>query len=200
MKRWLVVPLLALAAAGCDEEPNVVVRASLAPGQPVASLPVRLLPYDRRALLDSLAEEHGTPEPAFPPELLERLRSLRAEEQAVKPRGDTAVARVRAQQGAVLQQLRALQQRRQAWADSAYAGLEEAVRERLEALGQPELVDTTDAAGRAAFAADEEAQWWLYARYLLPDAELEWSEPVTLRPDSAVVELTRGNARARPFF
>ncbi|HET7322571.1 MAG TPA: hypothetical protein VFI96_08770 [Longimicrobiaceae bacterium] len=70
MKRPFVLPslLLLLVAAACGE-PKVTVEAALpgvggAPAGPVADLPIRLLPYDRAAILDSLRAAAETPEPA----------------------------------------------------------------------------------------------------------------------------------------
>ncbi|HEX5727007.1 MAG TPA: hypothetical protein VFX98_16140 [Longimicrobiaceae bacterium] len=201
MKRTLLVLALALPAAACDEAPNVVVRAALERGgEPIAGMPVRLLPYDRRALLDSLAREFGRPEPALPQEVLQRLRSLEAGEAPVNQPGDsTPPVSPAAEREALLRQVRAAEAARRAWADSAYADFEEIVQERLADLGLGEQVDTTDASGRAAFAAGA-GQWWVFARYVLPDTELEWNVAVTIQPDSAIVPLTLRNARARPFF
>ena len=76
---------------------------------------------------------------------------------------------------------------------------ETAARER-NPHGLGELSDTTDAAGRAAFAADA-GRWWAVSRYVLPDAVLEWTVPVRAKDkDSVVVRLNRENARVEPFF
>ncbi len=72
MKRQFVVLALLACAAACGTDPKVVVRASLTPGgEPIADLPVQLLPYDREELLDSLAEAADDPEPALPQEVLQ---------------------------------------------------------------------------------------------------------------------------------
>ena len=191
-----------LAAAGCGGADNVVVHASLGEGggQPVADLPVRLIPYDREAILDSLARDAGSPEPRLPADAMERIRSLQAEEARVKPRGDTAVARVAAQRNAYLARLDSVRTARAKWLEDRREDFETAAKER-NAKGLPEQADTTDAAGRATFAA-EAGRWWAVSRYVLPDQVLEWSVPVRVREDgdSVVVRLTRENARAEPFF
>jgi hypothetical protein len=201
MKRpvWGLALLVAAAACGGDND-NVIVRASLGPGgsQPVAGLPVRLLPYDRRAILDSLAEESGDSMPAFPPDAMERLRMLQAEAARVKPKGDTAVARVEAERRAYLAQLDVIRKARLKWVEDKREDFEAAVKARTS---DPEQVDTTDAQGRASFAV-EEGNWWVVSSYVLPDAVLEWQRRVTLpkKGDSTVVSLTRARAKEEPFF
>src|SRR4051794_40584803 len=95
MKRSVWVLAVLVAAPACGGGENVVLRASLddAGAQPVADLPVRLLPYDRQAILDSLARANESPEPTLPRDAMDRLRSLQAEEARGKPRGDSAAAR-----------------------------------------------------------------------------------------------------------
>jgi hypothetical protein len=201
MKRpvWGIALLVAAAACGGDHD-NVVVRATLGPGgsQPVAGLPVRLLPYDRRAILDSLAQESGDSMPAFPQGAMERLRTLQAEAARVKPRGDTAVARVEAQRRAYLAQLDGIRKAREKWLADRRDDFEKAVKDRTST---PEKADTTDVAGRASFSVDE-GNWWVVSSYVLPDAVLEWQRRVTLpkKGDSTVVNLTRQRAREEPFF
>jgi hypothetical protein len=75
MNRGVLAAALAcvtvVAACGRTE---VIVQAQLegADGQPVAlrDLPIRVLPYDRDAIFDSLAQAYAEPEPTVPPELL----------------------------------------------------------------------------------------------------------------------------------
>jgi hypothetical protein len=76
MKRFLVlVAILApLSAAGCGQ-PVVIAEAAMtdeASGERLAlsDLPIRLLPYDRDAIFDSLEAAHPEPEPPIPPEIL----------------------------------------------------------------------------------------------------------------------------------
>ena len=199
MKRS-VCSLALLAAAACGGGDNVVVRASLGEGQPVADLPVRLIPYDRQAILDSLARDAESPEPRLPEDAMERLRTLQAEEERVKPQGDSAVARATAARSAYVAQLDSIRTARAKWLEDRREDFEAAARER-NAKDLPEPTDTTDAAGRATFAA-EDGRWWAVARYVLPDQVLEWYVPVRIREDqdSVVVRLTRENARTEPFF
>jgi hypothetical protein len=193
--------LLAAAACGGDRD-NIIVRASLGPGgtQPVADLPVRLLPYDRRAILDSLAEESGDSIPAYPADAMQHLRMLQAEAARVKPRGDTAVARVEAQRRAYVAQLDGVRKARQKWLDDNRQAFEAAVKARTS---EGEKADTTDAQGRASFSV-EEGDWWVVSSYVLPDAVLEWQRrlPADLpkKGDSLVVNLSRQRAREEPFF
>jgi hypothetical protein len=202
MKRSVWVLAVLVAAPACGGGENVVVRASLdeAGAQPVPDLPVRLLPYDRQAILDSLARANESPEPRLPQDAMERLRSLQAEEARVKPRGDSAVARVAAAHRAYLAQLDGIRKAREKWLEDQRKDFETAAKER-NPHGLGELSDTTDAAGRAAFAADE-GRWWAVSRYVLPDEVLEWAVPVRVREDrdSVVVHLSRKNARVDPFF
>jgi pimeloyl-ACP methyl ester carboxylesterase len=203
MKRCVWVLALLVAAGACGGGENVVVRASLGEegGQPVPDLPVRLLPYDRQGILDSLAKADESPAPVLPADALEQLRSLQAEEARVKQQGDTAaVTRAQARRRAYLAQLDNLRKARAKWLDDRRTEFEAAAKDR-NAKGLPEKTDTTDARGRAAFSADE-GRWWAVAQYVLPDRVLEWSVPVRVREgrDSVVVHLDRRNAKAEPFF
>ncbi len=203
MKRplWGLALLVAAAACGGDSD-NVVVRAALGPGgtQPVADLPVRLIPYDRRAILDSLGADDDSPLPKYPPDAMQRLRMLQAEAARVKPRGDTAVARVEAQHRALVAQLDTVRKARDRWLEDRREDFEAAVKDRTSRTGFTEHTDTTDAAGRAGFAVDP-GRWYAVSRYVLPDAVLEWQVRVNAaKSDSTVVRLTRQNAREEPFF
>ena len=191
------LPLLLLAAA-CGSGPRVVVHAEI-DGQPAADLPVTLLPYDRQAVLDSLAKAQEEPEPLFPLELVQQFRKLEAEENAARRRGDSAVARWTVQMRRARALVDSIRAARKAWSDEAYADFNEAAEERVAASGLSVEVDTTDAGGYSTFRAAD-GQWWVTARYMLPEAELEWNVPVAATGDSVVVRLTRQNARARPFL
>lgn len=201
MKRKLV-PVAVLLLAACGTDPQVVVRASLAEGgQPIVDLPVRLLPYDRTELLDSLARAYGKPEPEIPQDLIQRLADTSSAPITLPvAEGDTTPPRVltREQLRPYLDSLRTEQRR---WADSAYAGYDEAVRERAAALGRGERADTTDASGTARIPAGDGA-WWVWAQYTTTDRQLDWVVPVELpeEGDSVVVALTPANAKVRPFF
>jgi hypothetical protein len=200
MKRQFVVLALLALAAACGTDPKVVVRASLTPGgEPIADLPVQLLPYDREELLDSLANAADDPEPALPQEVLQQQQELAAESASVRQKGDTAVARWNAQRRAIAAQVAANTRARKAWRDSAYKDFPEAARAAAVARELSEAIDTTDATGRAELPA-EEGQYWIYARYILPDTELEWNVKMTLTGDSTVVPLTRANAKEKPLF
>ncbi|HEV7587064.1 MAG TPA: hypothetical protein VGO40_02945 [Longimicrobium sp.] len=201
MKRSVWVLAVLVAAPACGGGENVVLRASLdeAGAQPVADLPVRLLPYDRQGILDSLARESDSPQPKLPADAMDRLRSLQAEEARVKPRGDSAVARVAAERRAYVAGLDSIRKAREKWLEARSEDFATAAKER-NPHGLGELSDTTDAAGRASFAAHA-GKWWAVSRYVLPDAVLEWAVPVRAKDkDSVVVHLTRQNARVEPFF
>jgi len=84
MKRVLVLlsALAPLALAACGN-PQVVVEASFAEEgaaerRTLADLPVRLLPYDRDAIFDSLEAAYAEPEPAIPPEVLQQQQLVQA--------------------------------------------------------------------------------------------------------------------------
>lgn len=197
-----LVPLAALlnslALAACEAEPRVGVVATL-DDQPIVDLPVRLLPYDREALLDSLARAAKEPEPALPPDLLQQLQGLAAEERAATQRGDTALARFRVVRRAAYARADSVRAARRAWAEKAFARFDSLAARKAEAADREELVDTTDASGTAAFRA-EPGRWWVYARYTLPFSELSWSFPVQVAADSTPVRLSRANAKERPFL
>ncbi|HYJ78977.1 MAG TPA: hypothetical protein VEW03_05225 [Longimicrobiaceae bacterium] len=196
MKRPLWVFAL-LAAAACDSGPKVVVRASLDEGGPIADLPVRLLPYDRQAILDSIAAEREEPEPVLPQDVIQRLRAIQAEEARRAPGGDSALARLRAERLALTARADSFTKAREAWLADLREPYEKA---KQAALGSDsERADTTDASGRAELEAGE-GKWWLVARYVLPESVLEWEIPLAVRPDSTVVVLTRANARETPLL
>ena len=82
MKRVLVLlsSTAALALAACGN-PQVFVEASYqeegaAERVVLGDLPVRLLPYDRDAIFDSLEAAFGEPEPAIPPEVLQQQQQV----------------------------------------------------------------------------------------------------------------------------
>lgn len=72
--------LAGLAVTGC-EKPQVFAEVGMSAeggGEilPLADLPVRLLPYDREAVLDSLEAASDEPQPPIPPELLARQQQV----------------------------------------------------------------------------------------------------------------------------
>jgi hypothetical protein len=198
MKRLLLLAAC-LAAAGCSDS-KVVVHATLAEdGQPVADMPVYLLPYDRQALIDSLAEEAGQPEPAIPAALVTQLESLNARERQLAAAGDSTVRQVRAQRAVVQAQVDSIRVNRRRWRNEVFGPFDSLAQAKMAELGAGAAADTTDATGTARVAADE-GRFWIYASYVLPDVTLEWNVPVNVRGDSTVVRLTRENARERRFY
>lgn len=111
MKRVLALPavVLLLGTAACSS-PEVVAEAAIvqeSTGETIAlqDLPIRLLPYDRDALFDSLEAAYGTPEPPIPPDLLQaRQAVLEAQE---------AHSQAEARWGTVRDSLRTLSERTQ---------------------------------------------------------------------------------------
>jgi hypothetical protein len=87
MKRSLLAFLAILLPFGLTACPGseVVIEAALdtADGerQALADLPIRVLPYDRDAIFDSLAAEYPEPEPEIPPEILTMQDEVREAEQ-----------------------------------------------------------------------------------------------------------------------
>jgi hypothetical protein len=84
MKRSFVLLALALAmtATACQRN-RVVVEATLTDAEEtraLADLPIRLVPYDRDAIFDSLEAAFAEPEPAIPAEMLaQREQIIQAE-------------------------------------------------------------------------------------------------------------------------
>jgi hypothetical protein len=194
MKTTILAPLLLVALAACDDGPRVVVRASLN-GRAVADLPVTLLPYDRDALQDSLRRGDESDAAQLPQELLRKVAQL---DSALDRAGRDSAGIARADS------LRARRDSIAARADSAARAWESRLLHRADSLGRARAeetdrtpsADTTDASGRAALAASP-GMAWLRARYVLPDAVIEWNVPVTLPAgqDSIVAALDQTNAR-----
>jgi hypothetical protein len=198
MKRLLLLAAC-VAAAGCSDS-KVVVRASLAQaGEPVADLPVFLLPYDRQALMDSLAKAADQPEPTIPSTLVTQLESLNARVAQLGAAGTAEVRLVRAQRAAVQAQLDSIRVSRRRWRQQVFADFDSVAEFKMAELAASAATDTTDAQGIASIPADE-GRFWIYAAYVLPDVTLEWNLPVTVRGDSTVVRLTRENAKERRFY
>lgn len=198
MKRLLLLAAC-VAAAGCSDS-KVVVRAHLAEnGQPVADLPVWVLPYDRQALMDSLAQAAGEPEPGIPAPLVTQLEGLTARERELQAAGDPRLPAFRARRMGIQRQVDSIRVARRAWRGRTFAAFDSLARARQAELGATAASDTTDARGVARIGADE-GRAWIWAAYVLPDVTLEWNIPVTVRGDSTVVELTRENATERKFY
>jgi hypothetical protein len=75
--RFLLMAVVGLILWGCGQ-PKLVVEAVLVDSAGertvLTDLPVRLLPYNRGAIFDSLRAAFGTPEPAIPADVLANLR------------------------------------------------------------------------------------------------------------------------------
>jgi hypothetical protein len=88
MSRWaaVVAILVPLLTTGCSE-PQVVVEAALTNASservPMSDLPIRLLPYDRDAIFDSLTQAYPQPEPPVPPELQAQQQQTLEAQQAL---------------------------------------------------------------------------------------------------------------------
>jgi hypothetical protein len=85
MKRSSVLLVLLVAfTTGCPGNEVVVqgmlTQAADAEAQPLADLPVRLLPYDRDAIFDSLEAVHPDPEPPIPADLLQQQQQIQEAE------------------------------------------------------------------------------------------------------------------------
>lgn len=200
MKRVALPLVLAAVLAACDADPRVVVRVSI-DGRPLADVPVRLLPYDRQAVLDSLSGAADAEEPPVPQDLLQRLGALDAEEARARGRGDSAVARVAAERRRLQLWGDSVRALRRAWNDSVFRDFDKVADQRVTAAGLRVATDTTDASGTALLEAGE-GDWWVSLQYVLSDEELDWNIPLTVgeRSDSIVVTLTRENATVKPYF
>jgi hypothetical protein len=88
MKRFfvLIAVLVPLVVTGCGR-PQLVVEAAItdeATGERYAlsDLPIRLLPYDRDAIFDSLELAYPQPEPPIPADLMEQQQQVQAAQTA----------------------------------------------------------------------------------------------------------------------
>jgi hypothetical protein len=224
MKRSAVLAAVLLVGLSACDRPEVVVEAAVAESagaapSPVPDLPVRLLPYDRDEVIDSLTRAYGKPEPAVPPDLAQQqdsLRGLEAEwrrlsagdsgastagrvdpgEDGVKQGIAELGARITALRHVVAERLDSLRAARRAWASEALADFDSLAQARASAADRREVADTTGADGTATFHVDE-GRWWVYARYVLPDEELYWNFPVEVAGRTTRVRLDAGNAVRR---
>jgi hypothetical protein len=193
--RAATIALVLLLAACDDGVPLVVEVRHPRTGQPLAHVPVRLLPYDRQRLLDSLRQAAPQPEPLPPPELLARARSLERQLAASNPAADF-LARVLA---AVRHELDRWRAPHRAWSARTFAAFDSLARSAADASGRIEQADTTDAQGRAIFRA-EPGRWWVYAYFVGPDSACTWTVPVDLAARPRRLVLTRAQARAQPVW
>lgn len=121
------------------------------------------------------------------------------EQQAIRAR-DQAFARFTGLQNRYTEQAEAIQARRQAWADQAYAKIDSVIAARLEEMDRQEFADTTDANGIVRFQL-KPGEWWIHGRYDLAYEELYWNEPITVEgSDPIQVLLNRASAEVRPKF
>jgi hypothetical protein len=225
MKRSAVLAAVMLVGLSACDRSEVVVETAVAETagaapSPVPDLPVRLLPYDRDEIIDSLTRAYGKPEPAVPPDLAQQqdsLRGLEAEWRRLSAGGSSAptagrldpgadgvkqrLARLRPQIAALRRvvgaRLDSLRAARREWAGAALADFDSLAEARASAADRREVADTTGADGTATFHVDE-GRWWVYARYALPDEELYWNFPVEVAGKTTRVRLDEGNVERRP--
>lgn len=132
--------------------------------------------------------------------LFNEFNDLEAEYATAEATKDQAFERFDRLQQATFSELEEFRAVLMGWEEQAFAPYGEAVGMKLQLSGQEILADTTDATGRADFAADA-GEWWIYARYPLATEELYWNEPVNLeRGDPVEVPLTRDNAAVRDIL
>lgn len=147
MKRFLVLfsALAPLGMAACGQ-PEVVVEATMpqdGAAEPVrlGDLPVRLLPYDRDAIFDSLQQAFSEPEPPIPPQITqaqEQVQQAQNEWREAEERWNTVrdSLRVLSQRTQSLSQqgLRGTPQYAQAFQQfGRLEGEEQAVKQRMDA-------------------------------------------------------------------
>jgi hypothetical protein len=84
------------------------------------------------------------------------------------------------------------------WEETAFAGADSAIRERVSASGLTEQADTTDGNGVATFATVRKGKYWIHARQELPYEDLYWNIPVEVAGEPVTVQLNRQSAQVRP--
>ena len=132
--------------------------------------------------------------------LFNEFNDLEAEYAAAEVTKDEAFDRFDRLQQATFAELEEFRAILMGWEEQAFTPYGEVVGMKLQLSGMEILVDTTDATGRADFAADP-GEWWIYARYPFATEEIYWNEPVTLeRGDPIEVPLTRQNAQVRDIL
>jgi hypothetical protein len=115
MKRFLVLLTAAPFGLAACSQPEVLVEAQIpqADGEApmaLADLPVRLLPYDRDAIFDSLEAAYEQPEPPIPPEILQAQQQVQ-QAQAEWRETEERWATVRDSLSTLSEQLQQMQQR-----------------------------------------------------------------------------------------
>jgi hypothetical protein len=91
-----------------------------------------------------------------------------------------------------------IRQQREQWADAAYADVDRVIEARLKELRLEERADTTDDNGIGSFRGLKKGDWWIHARYDLPNDELVWNVPLQVTGGRLQVQLTPQNAQVRP--
>lgn len=113
MKRFLVlVAFLGLATVTACGQPQLIIEAAISDdsGERLAlsELPIRLLPYDRDAIFDSLEAAYPTPEPTIPADVIEAQQQVQ-EAQAEWRAAETRWATVRDSLRIISEQLEQMQ-------------------------------------------------------------------------------------------
>jgi hypothetical protein len=156
MKRFLVLVaiLVPLVAFGCGR-PQLVVEAAIAEeetGERLAlgDFPIRLLPYDRDAIFDSLEQAYPQPEPPIPADVMEQQHQVQTAQAAWQAAED--------RWGAARDELRQLSDQLQSMERQGLRGTPQ-YRQAFERFGQVENQERQyDQQMRAAFARFEEVQ------------------------------------------
>jgi len=97
-----------------------------------------------------------------------------------------------------IQQVGRLRLARARWEDAAFAGVDSAIRARVQESGLEEYADTTDANGVATFSGMKQGDYWIHARFEGPFTELYWNVPVQVGRDPVTVQLNKQTAQERP--
>ena len=245
-----LIATLALTACGPGRVSIVVELEDEDGGEArlLEDIEVRLLPYDRDQVFDSLTRAASTPEPEIPAELLAAREDIAQAQRAwteaeileanlrdtigklndrllelnpamndykaiynqVTPmidQLDGVSGRVKSLfqtfdelQKANIEQINAVRIVQDDWASQAFKDFGTVIDARVEVSGLEEAADTTGVDG-GAFVEVAPGQYWVHARYLLPNDELYWNVPITVeRGDPVVVQLSRANAQRRPIF
>jgi prophage DNA circulation protein len=89
---------------------------------------------------------------------------------------------------------------REAWANDAFAEVEIAFLERMEATGLDMATDTTEATGVARFAVSP-GTYWVHARLERSNDELYWNEVIeVVKGEENVITLNVANGESRPLI
>lgn len=103
-------------------------------------------------------------------------------------------------QSAAIGRMDSINFQREQWAAEAFVEVDAVIGAKIEMSGLVAVYDTTEAAGSVQVQVPP-GDYWVHARYELPDVELYWNVPITVvRGEPLVVRLTRENAESRPIF